>query len=160
MSKGFISSGTVDSGDPVSQINVTSLVDVMFCLLIMFMIATPLMSPEGKDVTLPAARGERITEEEFLTSVISVDAAGNAFLGTLPLSRDVPRMQQELAKNAKLADAGVVFLQADETVPFDRVVDILVALKQAEIGKVGFITDPNPRRIAAVRERLTQKGAP
>ncbi len=152
MARGFVNDGLVDSGEPVSAINVTSLVDVMFCLLIMFMIATPLMSPKGKDVDLPPARGEKISEEEFMRSVISVDAAGNVFLGTLPLSKDPERMAEELSKNAKLSEAGVVFLQADQTVPFDRIVDVLVALKKAEIGEVGFVTDPNPRRLAAMRE--------
>ncbi|RMG96913.1 MAG: biopolymer transporter ExbD [Deltaproteobacteria bacterium] len=151
MARGFVNDGLVESGEPVSAINVTSLVDVMFCLLIMFMIATPLMSPEGKEVTLPAARGETISEEEFMTSVVSIDAAGNVFLGTLPLSKDPERLAEELAKNAKLSDAGVVFLQADQTVPFDRVVDVLVALKKAEIGEVGFVTDPNPKRLEAMR---------
>ena len=82
------------SGDePMTAINVTSLVDVMFCLLIMFMVSTPLMSPEdGKDVELPAARGEEITEEQFLYGVISVDKQGRAFLGTLPLSTDTEKL--------------------------------------------------------------------
>ena len=61
-------------------------------------------------------------------------------------------MAEELSKNAKLSEAGVVFLQADQTVPFERIVDVLVALKKAEIGEVGFVTDPNPRRLAAMRE--------
>ncbi len=151
MARGFVNDGLVEAGEPVSAINVTSLVDVMFCLLIMFMIATPLMSPEGTDVKLPPARGEKISEEEFMTSVVSIDAAGNVFLGTLPLSKDPERLSEELAKNAKLSDAGVVFLQADQTVPFERVVDVLVALKNAKIEEVGFITDPNPKRLAAMR---------
>ncbi len=77
------------TGDqPMSAINVTSLVDVMFCLLIMFMVATPLMTPDGVDVDVPAGRGEEITEEEFFYSIISVDKTGKVFLGTLPLSQE------------------------------------------------------------------------
>ena len=146
MARSVINDGFVDAGEPVSSINVTSLVDVMFCLLIMFMIATPLMSPEGHDVTLPTARGEKIDEAEFLYSVISIDAKGNAFLGTLPLSQDVSKMKLELGKNTKLKEDGMAFIQGDQTVPFERIVDVLVALKAAEIGEIGFITDPNLKR--------------
>jgi biopolymer transport protein ExbD len=147
MSHSVISEGFVDTDEPVASINVTSLIDVMFCLLIMFMIAAPLMGPEGQGVVVPPGRGDTVPEEEFLFGVISIDAKGNAFLGALPLSRDVPKMQEELTHNTKLKDDGVVFLQADQTVPFDRVVDVLVALQAAEVHKIGFMVDPNPARL-------------
>lgn len=143
----------VTGEEPMTAINVTSLVDVMFCLLIMFMVATPLMSPEGQDVELPPARGEEISEEEFLYTVISVDKAGHAFLGTLPLSQDPEKMKQELANNAKIQEDGHVFIQGDQNVDHARIVDILVALKDAEVSKVGFVTDPNSRRIAEMKEQ-------
>ncbi|MCA9705765.1 MAG: biopolymer transporter ExbD [Myxococcales bacterium] len=142
------------SGDqPMSAINVTSLVDVMFCLLIMFMVATPLMSPDGMAVDLPAARGEEITEDEFLYTVISVDKTGRAFLGTLPLSQDPTKMKEELANNAKIKEDGQVFIQGDQNVEHARIVDILVALKDAEVSQVGFVTDPNSKRIAEMKKQ-------
>jgi len=125
--------------EPMSAINVTPMVDVMLCLLIIFMVATPMMAPEGRDVDIPAGRGKKMTEAQFLYGVISVDRTGNVFLGTLPLSTDPAQMQQELAANAKIQDDGMVFLQGDQNVPFDRIVDVLVALKQAEISSVGFV---------------------
>ena len=143
---GVISEGIEEAGEPISAINVTSLVDVMFCLLIMFMVATPLMTPEGVEVDLPAARGKIFSEEDFNFGVLSIDAKGNVFLGTLPLDPDPDKMSRELAKNVKLKEDGMVFIQGDKTVPYDRIVDVLVALKGAEIGKVGFVTDPSPRR--------------
>lgn len=132
---------------PMSAINVTPMVDVMLCLLIIFMVATPMMAPSGHDVDLPAGHGKKMTEEEFLYGVISVDQAGNVFLGTLPLSTDPTQMQQELAANAKIQDDGMVFLQGDQNVPFDRIVDVLVALKQAEISSVGFVTKPDDKAL-------------
>lgn len=146
--KSVIKEGMVDPDEPMSQINVTSLVDVMFCLLIMFMVATPLMSPEAHDVELPAAQGDEITEEEFLYSVVSIDAKGNAFLGTLPLSTDPAKMKQELANNAKVKEEGMAFIQGDQNVPFEKIVDVLVALKEAKVERIGFVTDPNLKRVA------------
>ena len=53
----IISEGAPEAGELNASINVTSLVDVMICLLIMFMVASPMMSPEGMKVDLPAGRG-------------------------------------------------------------------------------------------------------
>lgn len=147
MASKIIQEGAGDSGEPMGAINVTSLVDVMFCLLIMFMVATPLMSPEGMDVDLPAGRGEEITEEEFFYSIISVDKTGKVFLGTLPLSADATKMTEELKNNVKIKEDGKVFIQGDQNVAYDRIVDVLVALKEAEVKSVGFIADPNMKRL-------------
>lgn len=151
MARSIINEDVTDN-EPMTAINVTSLVDVMFCLLIMFMVATPLMSPEGQDVELPAARGEEITEDEFLYTVISVDKTGHAFLGTLPLSQDPAKMKEELANNAKVKEDDQVFIQGDQNVEHARIVDILVALKDAEVSRVGFVTDPNSKRIAEMKQ--------
>ena len=151
MARSVISEGVMDTDGPMTAINVTSLVDVMFCLLIMFMVATPLMSPEGEEVELPAARGEKISEEEFLYSVISIDKQGRAFLGTLPLSENTDKLKEEIANNAKITEEGRVFIQGDQNVPHARIVDILAALKEAEVSEVGFVTDPNLKRIAEMK---------
>ena len=136
------------SGDePIGAINVTSLVDVMFCLLIMFMVATPLMSPDAMDVELPVGRGEEISEEEFFYSVISVDQTGKVFLGTLPLSAESAKMTEELKNNVKIKDDGKVFIQGDKNVDYARIVDVLVALKEADISSVGFIADPRMNKL-------------
>jgi biopolymer transport protein ExbD len=140
--------------EPVSAINVTSLVDVMICLLIIFMVAAPMLTPEGElAVDLPAARGEQISEEEFLYTIISVDKTGRAFLGTLPLSAEPDKMKQEIATNVKIKEDGKVFLQGDKNVEHGKIVDILVALKDAEVSEVAFVTDPNPANIKAMEEQ-------
>lgn len=139
--------------DPVSAINVTSLVDVMICLLIIFMVATPMLTPEGElEVELPGARGEKITEEEFLYTIISVDRTGRAFLGTLPLSEQPDKMKQEIANNVKIKEDGKVFLQGDKNVEHGRIVDILVALRDAEVSEVAFVTNPNPQNIKEMEQ--------
>jgi biopolymer transport protein ExbD len=146
MSKSIINQ-EMTGEEPVSAINVTSLVDVMICLLIIFMVASPMMTPQGAaDVELPGARGEKITESEFLYTVISVDKTGRAFLGTLPLSEQPEKMREEIANNVKIKEDGMVFVQGDKNVDHGRIVDILVALKDAEVSEVGFVTDPHAKR--------------
>jgi biopolymer transport protein ExbD len=141
-----INEGAPESGEPIGAINVTSLVDVMFCLLIMFMVATPLMSPESSDIiSLPAGRGEEITEAEFNYSFIVVDSRGKVFLGSIALAD--AEMKAVLADNVKIQEDGMVFIQADKNAEFHRIVDVLVALKEAKISDVGFVTDPDMKRL-------------
>lgn len=134
--------GSASGDEPVAAINVTSLIDIMFCLLIGFMVATPLMNQEQVKIEIPHAPGVQITEEEFETSVVSVDAAGRVFVGSLPLDADKARWSEQLATNKKLGDDGIAFIQGDRTVPFEVVLDVMIALKDAGVSEVGFVTDP------------------
>jgi biopolymer transport protein TolR len=145
MSK-FIEDGFAGDG-PIGAINVTPMVDVMLCLLIIFMVAAPAMAPETPmQINLPNAVGQNIAEEQFLLSTISIDAKGNVFIGTVGLSSDPVTMANELGSNAKLKEDGLAFVQGDEGIQFDRVVDVLVALRTAGIAKVGFLTDPSAEK--------------
>ncbi|MCB9566110.1 MAG: biopolymer transporter ExbD [Myxococcales bacterium] len=132
---------------PMGSINVTSLVDVMFCLLIMFMVSAPMMSPKADiEIDLPKAKGNEMSEDDLLLSVISVDVKGRVYMGSTPLSEDPARMAQEIANNPKVIADGRVFIQGDENVPYERIVDVLVALQTAKVIKVGFVTDPSVKR--------------
>lgn len=128
---------------PVAGINVTPLVDVMLCLLVIFMVSTPLMGPEAPmQISVPKAVGSAVAEEQFLLSTVSIDAKGSVFLGTVGLSSAPETLATELSSNSKIKEAGMVFIQGDENITFDRVVDVLVALRTAGVSKVGFLTDP------------------
>lgn len=134
--------GSASGEEPVSAINVTSLIDIMFCLLIGFMVATPLMHQEQVKLEVPHAKGVQITEEEFEFSVISIDANGRVFIGALPLDADKARWTEQLAANKKIAEDKMAFIQGDGTVPFDTILDVMIALQEAGVTEVGFVTDP------------------
>ncbi|NVB37545.1 biopolymer transporter ExbD [Pseudenhygromyxa sp. WMMC2535] len=134
--------GSASGDEPVAAINVTSLIDIMFCLLIGFMVATPLMHQEQVKIEVPHAAGMEITEEEFEYSVISIDAKGSVFMGTLPLDSDKAAWTEQLAANQKIKDDGMAFIQGDRNVEFERVLDVMIALQEAGVSEVGFVTDP------------------
>jgi biopolymer transport protein TolR len=134
--------GSASGEEPVGAINVTSLIDIMFCLLIAFMVATPLMNQEQVKIDIPSARGVQITEEEFEFSVVSVDAKGRVFIGALPLDADKERWTEQLSANQKIIDDKIAFIQGDRSVPFDTILDVMIALKEAGVSEVGFVTDP------------------
>lgn len=134
--------GSASGDEPVAAINVTSLIDIMFCLLIGFMVATPLMNQEAVTIDIPHAPGVEITEEEFELSVVSIDATGRVFIGSLPLDADKARWVEQLAANAKIKEDGMAFIQGDRSVPFEVILDVMIALKEAGVPEVGFVTDP------------------
>ncbi len=143
MSSHLLDDGIGAGDGPVAGINVTPMVDVMLCLLIIFMVSAPMMGPQAPmEISIPRAVGSGVAEEEFLLTTISVDKEGNVFLGTVGLSSDPKTLVAELSNNAKLKTDQMAFIQGDENIPFDRIVDVLVALRDAGVPKVGFLTDP------------------
>jgi biopolymer transport protein ExbD len=138
-----VTADAIQGEGPVSAINVTPLVDVMLCLLIIFMVSTPMMAPkQPQKIDVPKAKAQAIAQEQFLLATVSVDAKGDVFMGTVALSRDPATMANELSSNARLKQDGVAFIQGDSNIEFSRIVEVLVALRTAGVSKVGFLTDP------------------
>jgi biopolymer transport protein TolR len=136
------SSNNGGSGSPLSEINVTPLVDVMLVLLIIFMIAAPMLTT-GVDVELPKADAPRMNIDEDVP-VITVQRDQRIFLFDEEVSLDV--LKERLTVDERVRSAGEVFVQADEQVPYGTVVQVLALVRQAGIGKMGLVTDPVTRR--------------
>jgi biopolymer transport protein ExbD len=127
-----------------SEINITPLVDVVLVLLIIFMVATPILQM-GIDVEVPpkveVTGAPPPSEQNQL--VVTVRADG-IYLNTLKLA-DAKALRDALAaqmlSRPNVADR-VVFINADDTVPFDRAVEAMDAAHEAGAKKVGFLTDP------------------
>jgi biopolymer transport protein TolR len=120
-----------------AEINVTSLVDVVLTLLVIFMITAPMMQG-GVEVKVPRARTESVPSAEGL--VVSIDRTGQIFVG----SARVPWEQFEsmFPQLVKEKGASSVYLRADEGVPYGSVVRVLGAMKAADVASVGLIAEP------------------
>jgi biopolymer transport protein TolR len=127
------SSGSGGSGSPLSEINVTPLVDVMLVLLIIFMIAAPMLT------TADAPRMD-IDQEH---PIITVQRDQRIFLFEEEISLDV--LRERLVNDQRIRDVDEVFVQADEQVPYGVVAQVLALVRQAGIGKMGLVTDPITR---------------
>jgi biopolymer transport protein TolR len=125
---------------PMSDINVTPLVDVMLVLVVIFIITAPLLASAIR-LDLPKTDAAKSVEvPQFVTLV--VDKSGQAFLNDKPVKLD------ELA--LKLTDTAVqnpdteVQLRADEAVPYGKVVEVMGVAQKAGLNRIGFVADPKP----------------
>jgi biopolymer transport protein TolR len=131
----------------MSEINVVPYIDVMLVLLIIFMITAPLLT-QGISVDLPNAPAQPLDPELLKDNeplVLSVDAEGRYYLNVgdnedqpIDDATVVERASAVLRRNAQTP----VLVQADENVPYGRVVTGAVLLQQSGASKIGFQTDP------------------
>ena len=120
-----------------AEINVTSLVDVVLTLLVIFMITAPMMQG-GVEVKVPRARTESVPSDEGL--VISIDRAGQIFVGSARV--DWEQFETLFPQLVREKGANSVYLRADEGVPYGTVVRVLGAMKAADVASVGLIAEP------------------
>lgn len=129
-------------GGVMSEINVTPFVDVMLVLLIIFMVTAPMMTT-GVELDLPRAEAQAMTAENQL--VLSMTADEQYFISDgSGNDRDVP-LNELPAKLRAIAEANPdrpVFVRADGSLRYDKVLQLLDLAKDAGIVKVGLVTDP------------------
>jgi len=119
-----------------ADINVTSLVDVAFVLLIIFMITAPIMQG-GVDVQLPQAAARPLQPKEGL--VVSIDRQGRIFVDETPLRFDEFRAAFS-ALVASRRPSGV-YLRADRRVDYGTVVQVLAVMRSAGVDDVGLVAE-------------------
>jgi biopolymer transport protein TolR len=135
-----------DSSDELgdmAEINVTPLVDVMLVLLIIFMITAPMLT-QGLDVALPQAEGRSFELASNNPAKVTVTSAGAVYVdGTAVGSANL-----ELSLGPMLRARGIkrALLEADEGVPYGRVVGVLDVMNRAGVQQLGMITRPSEGR--------------
>eukprot|EP01034_Spumella_vulgaris_P044448 gene44448-55279_t len=123
---------------PMSDINMTPLVDVMLVLVVIFILTAPLLASSIR-LDLPKAEGTGpAVSPEFVTVV--VDAAGQAYLDDQPVSQAA--LAVRLQRIGAAQPDTEVQLRADATVPYGRVVEVMGAAHQAGLQRIGFVADP------------------
>ena len=122
----------------MTDINVTPLVDVMLVLLIIFMVTAPLIQ-SGVKVDLPRASAQQMEHaEEKLVLTITRDR--RIFLGDVQISP--ADLETKLSTNARVQKDKEIYLQADRSLPYGLVVQIMAAARRAGVESLGMITEP------------------
>ncbi|MBR0658390.1 ExbD/TolR family protein [Roseomonas oryzicola] len=126
-----------DDAAPMSEINVTPLVDVMLVLLIIFMVAAPMMTA-GVPVELPRTAAPRATSPSPPV-VLSVTREGAIHIGEERIEEAVlaQRLMALKAENPEI----VVHVRGDRAVPYGEVLRIMGRVTAAGIPRVSLISD-------------------
>ena len=122
---------------PSAEINVTSLVDVAFTLLVIFIITAPVMQG-GVEVQIPKAETESISSPEGV--VVTITRDGRIFIGDA--QAEWPEFRQALTDVVAARQASNIYLRADEEVPYGEVLRVLGAMKALDIAGVGLVAEP------------------
>ena len=125
---------------PMSEINVTPLVDVMLVLVVIFIITAPLLASAIR-LDLPKTDAAKAVDTpKFVTLV--VDKSGQTFLNDKALQLD--ELARQLAQTAGQNPDTEVQLRADEAVPYGKVVAVMGVAQKAGLNRIGFVAEPPP----------------
>jgi biopolymer transport protein ExbD/biopolymer transport protein TolR len=127
---------------PMSDINMTPLIDVMLVLLVIFMITAPLMSSRLR-LDLPTTEAARPGDAPQFISV-ALDAQGRLYIGDEAL--DPGAVAARLAIVARRNPLTEVQLRADKGAPYGRVAELIGMVQAAGLSRLGFVTTPAPER--------------
>ncbi len=123
--------------EPMSDINVTPMVDVMLVLLVIFILTAPLLASSIK-LELPKTDAAKpMDAPKFVTLV--VDKAGQVFLNDTPVA--IEQLRARLTQTAVQNPETEVQLRADETVPYGKVVEVMGVAQKAGLSRIGFVAD-------------------
>jgi biopolymer transport protein TolR len=132
------SGGQTRTQTALAEINITPLVDVVLVLLLIFMLTAPVLQ-SGVEVAIPKTRSvNQLTEERM---VVTIDKDQNVFL------QDKPINVNELPERLKTVGSGdpakrIIYLRADEQVPFGAFASVMDAVKRAGITNISIVTRP------------------
>jgi biopolymer transport protein ExbD len=126
---------------PMSEINMTPLIDVMLVLLVIFIVTAPLIGSSLK-LDLPKADAGSPGGAPAVVA-LAIDAEGRMYLDEQPATAE---QIVERVRAAARRDPGTeVQLRADQRVPYGRVAELIGWVQQAGLSRIGFVTERAPR---------------
>ena len=131
-----------DDFSPLSEINVTPLVDVMLVLLVIFMVTAPLLE-SGISVQLPKASGKALLKGERPV-VLHITKDRKFFIGKMPVETSAlgPALREIYRKRSKKD----IFIRADAMLPYGFVAQTMAFVRQLGIDQIGLVTVPPKSR--------------
>jgi biopolymer transport protein ExbD len=108
-----------------TEFSMSSMTDIVFLLLIFFMLASPVVTPEALDLLLPQSKGKTTNQQNV---AVSIDKDLNVYLN----SEQIPagQLEGELQKRLKGVEGPTVILRAEKSVPIQDAVDVMGIAKR------------------------------
>jgi biopolymer transport protein TolR len=123
---------------PMSEINVTPLVDVMLVLLVIFMLTAPLLTSAIR-LDLPSAEAPPAAGAPIALT-LALDAQGQLFLNDRPLTPE--QLRERLAAVARTHPDTELQLRADQALAYGKVVEVMALAQKAGLSRIGFVAQP------------------
>ena len=127
---------------PMSDINMTPLIDVMLVLVVIFLITAPLLASSIR-LDLPRSDAASASDAPRALLVV-VDKAGQVFLDDKPVS--TAELATRMTGMAAQDPDTEVQLRADASVPYGRVVEVIGVAQKAGLARIGFVADNRAER--------------
>ena len=131
-----MSFGNFSQQEMMSEINVTPLVDVMLVLLVVFIITAPLLTPQSLKITLPKTVAVSASTQPHAAKLV-INAAGQVELDNQLLN---DTKLSEILKQRATEPQFQIQIEADKSVPYGRVAELLAIAQRAGVSKLAFIT--------------------
>ncbi len=129
---------------PMSEINMTPLIDVMLVLLVIFILTAPLMASHLQ-LELPRAKGSPPAAAAGQPLQLALDSQGQLFWeGQLLAASALPAQLTTWAKAQADRSQSQVLLRADQKVPYGQVAQLIAQIQAAGLNRIGFVTDSSP----------------
>ena len=129
---------------PMSDINVTPLVDVMLVLVVIFIITAPLMASSVR-LDLPKTSAATPSESPTFVTLV-IDKSSRVYLNDQPVTPE--ELAASLARTAARNPDTEVQLRADESVPYGKVVQLMGAAQKAGLSRIGFVAETGAQAAA------------
>jgi biopolymer transport protein ExbD len=135
-----MSAGEGGGDEPLAEINVTPMIDVLMSLLIIFMVAAQPPAKHKQPIAIPQTPIEQTENDPNATLLIKIDANGAISLGKTPVAGHDALVEALQASEKAQTDQRVA-IKADGKVPYGSVIDVMSAAREAGIAHVGIASE-------------------
>ena len=125
------------AGRAQAKINMESLIDLTFLLLVTFMITMPQLE-QGVSVLLPQAKADKLPDKKNKTCAVTIDAAGKIFLDKREVTLDA--LREELAALQREDPDAAVLIRGDERQEYGRIMDVVKIVHACQIHRMSLVT--------------------
>jgi biopolymer transport protein ExbD len=126
-----------DRYQPLAEINVTPMVDVMLVLLVIFMVTAPLLTV-GVPLDLPKTRAAALTEPKPPV-ILSLNRRGEVYIGDEQVEPDA--LEVRLTELAAEDPSRIVYVRGDQTISYAQLMDALGIVNRAGFAKVSLVAE-------------------